>query len=302
MASLTGYQDRPLLGIFYRAAAMACFAATFALVKHLGDEGVHLIETLFYRYLIGCVLLGGYALLTSGPSVLKTDRLGAHFYRAIIGMFAMGLNFGAVLLLPLAEAATLGFMLPLVSTILSVIILKEVVGLHRWSAIAIGFIGILIAVRPGAGGFALDGTLVGLAGTCAAAYTSILVRDLARTETTSTIVFYYMMLATPVLGLLMVVYASGHSLEIFGYIALMGLLGTLGMVAMSESLRLASVAVGAPLDYTYFIFAAAFGYFIWGDWPALSVWLGLPLIVGSGRYVAYREHQRREGAAKLQQV
>jgi len=306
MAQSRQHQDRPLLGLTYRLIAIFGGATLLMLVKYLGERDVHLVEILFYRYLIAAITVGGFVLTQTGLSALKTEKIGLHILRAMIGIMAMALNFWAVMLLPMAEAATLGFTMPLIATVLSVLILGEVVGIRRWSAVIIGFLGVIIAISPwsmsgsmsgdlsGQHAFPFFGTMVALAAAATAAMSVIMVRKLAKTESTHAIVLYYVGMATPILAISMFWFGSSHSLEIMGLVVLVGILGTLVMWMYSESVRLATIAVLAPIDYLNFIFSAVYGYIIWNHWPAPSLWLGLPLIIWAGIYIARREHKRRK--------
>lgn len=297
MSDQTLHADKPVLALVIRLFSILAIAVIFAIVKYLNENGVHVVESLFYRYLLGAIFIGGWMIIRYGPSSFKTNRLSLHFVRALVGMVAMGLNFTTVTVLPLAEAATISFAIPLISTVLSVFILSEIVGMRRWVAIIIGFVGVLIAVQPGQNVIPLNGVLFGLGGALAASYTMILVRKLATTETATTIVFYYMILATPVLGCAMFWFGKWHSAEIFGLLLFLGVLGVFAMWGLSESLRLANVAVVMPMDYTNLIFSTILGVYIWERWPAQSVWFGVPLIIGSGIYIGYRERKRKRELA-----
>lgn len=302
MAEPTLHADKPFLALTLRLFSVLAIAVILALVKYLNENGVHVVETLFYRFLFGAIFIGGWMLVRYGPSSLKTERIGLHFLRATVGVVSMGLNFTAVTILPLAEAATIGFAIPLISTVLSVFILSEIVGVRRWVAIAIGFLGVVIAVQPGQNVIPLDGVLYGLGGALAASYTMILVRQLAKTETTTTIVFYYMILATPVLACAMLWFGQWHRVEIFGWLFFLGILGVFSMWGLSESLRLANVAVVLPMDYSNLIFSTILGVWIWERWPAQSIWFGVPLIIGSSIYIGYRERLRKRALAQADPV
>lgn len=289
MAEFAKHHDSPLLGMGFRLLAVFFVASTFASVKHVTGKGVHIIEPIFYRYLFGCLFMGGYVLFKTGWDTLKTNRLSSHFFRAMAGLFTLSMNFWSYTLMPLAEASFISFAAPLISTILSVVILSEFVGIRRWTAVLIGFTGILIAIRPDGSDFTTLGVVVGLLAATGAAYVTILMRDLSKTESTSTILIYSMILVMPVLGVLMWIYGSVHGWEIYAWLLLIGVLGTLATATFTESLRHASVALAAPVDYAIFVFSAGFGFFLWDELPPITVWFGLPFIVGPGVYLVLRE-------------
>lgn len=268
----------------------------FAIVKYVTEHGVHVVETLFYRYLVGAFAIAGWIVYRNGRSIVQTQRPFGHALRAILGMGAMGLNFWSITLLPLSEATLLLFVAPLVSTVLSVLILSEVIKLRRWIAVVVGFLGVAIALQPGTEGFNLFGVAVALVGAVFTGTVTITIRSLSKTESNSTILFFYYAIALPILGVAMLFYGQVHSLEIMGMLALLGIFGTIGMVAMTDSLRYAPIAVLMPVDYFNLVFAAGFGYLFWDTIPAMSIWLGFPLIVGSGVFIAWREARLKSKA------
>jgi drug/metabolite transporter (DMT)-like permease len=268
----------------------------FMLVKLADEQGIHIVESLFYRYLIGAVFIS-ISLRSRKPlSELKSQRMGKQVLRAFVGMLAMGFNFWAYTLLPLADASIFSFTIPIISTILSIFLLSEKVGLHRWAAILLGFAGVLIAVQPGQGAIPLFGASIAIIGAAASAYTAILVRQLSTTDDTSTILLYYYSLALPVLGVAMFFFGSWPTLETLPYLIAIGVTGLIGMFAYSEALRYASFAVIAPADYSKLIFSTLLGYLIWEHWPAETIWLGIPFIIASGVYIGIRERTVRKEA------
>lgn len=293
MADVRGLQDRPLLGMACRVLAMAVLATMAMLIKLVGERGVHVFEIVFYRYLIGAIIMFGWMFARGELKSLKSERMPLHAVRSIIGMFAMALNFWTVMLLPLAEAAVLSFAVPLLSTALSVVVLSEVVGIRRWSAVAIGFIGVLISVQPGQSDLPIVGIASGLLGALGSSLAIVLVRKLSTTESSSATVFFYMAMAMPVMAMTLPFVGQVHDPETFALVLLLCAIGTIGLFINTESLRLANVAVLAPMDYTWLIFAAFYGYVIFNDWPDSSLWLGLPFIVGAGVYIAVRQRHRK---------
>lgn len=291
MPEINARIDRPLLGVSMRLLAVMFMATMFMLVKYLGERDVHLVEMVFYRFLFAALFIGAWVVFKSGLSSVKTENIRGHAQRAFFGMCGMCLNFLGVMMLPLPEAATVGFTVPFIATVLSVLILSEYVGVRRWLAVCIGFIGIIIALQPGQSDIPLAGALVAFAGAIVTAYVIIIVRRLSFTESSQTIVFYFSVMALPVFAVAMIWFGKMHSLEVFGLLALMGLFGLFGQLALSESLRHANVAVIMPVDYCKLIFASFYGYFIWDYVPQASLWFGLPLIIGSGLYIALRERK-----------
>lgn len=273
-----------------RLAAVAVLATLTMMVKYTVDAGVAFPEVLFWRQLLTVPMLLGWLALHHQTSRLRTQRLPAHFRRALLGAAGMGFTFGAPVLLPLAEATTLGFTTPLFAVVFSALLLKEAVGPYRWAAVAIGFAGVLVIARPD-GHLPLFGSLVGLGSGLMVALISIQIRDLTRTDEPLSIVFWFAALSTPLLALFLPFYASAHTFEQWGLLAVIGVLGCVGQLLLTASLRYGQVATVIVMDYSALGWACFYGWAIWGDVPADTTWLGAPLILLAGLIIVWREHR-----------
>jgi drug/metabolite transporter (DMT)-like permease len=284
--------DQNLSGIGYRLASVAALSTMGALIKLAEMRGASLAELLFFRQsmAVPVVLLATH----SGPGLasLKTRRFLAHVTRTMIGLASMVFMFGTLLILPLAEATTMQFTAPLFATVLGALALREPTGLHRWAAVVLGFIGILVVTQPGSGHIPLLGATTGLIAASLAATVSILLRRLGQTEPATTIVFYFSLLSVPVLLPFLIFYVKPHDAFTWATLVGVGLFGGLGQIAMTRSLTLAPVAVVVPMDYSGLIWATLFGYVLFGALPSVSTWLGAPIIIASGLYIVWREHRR----------
>lgn len=292
---------RTLAGIGLRVAAMACMAGLFALVKWTSGRGVPVFEVLFFRNAFAFIPIAIYILRTTGFSVLRTTRPGAHAVRAMIGLTGMTGGFLAVSRLPLTEATALSFSAPLFMTALSAPILKEPVGAHRWAAVAVGFVGVLVMIRPDPARLADAGVIFGLVGALGAAGAMITIREIGRTEPGPRIVFYFT-LAGALAGLASLPFGwVVPDLATLGALVLMGLLGGVGQLLLTESLRIAPVAVVAPFDYTQLVWASLIAFFVWTEVPQASTLLGAAIVAASGLYILYRETRasRRRGPPTL---
>lgn len=283
--------QRPLYALGLRLLAIASLATMGALIKLASMHGVQLAETLFFRQLFAVPIV--LAVVLSGPGLasLRTARAGRHVTRTIFGLIGMVANFGAVILLPLAEATTLQFTVPIFATILSALLLKEVAGLHRWSAVLIGFVGVLLVVQPGNGHFPMGAAAVGLFAAFMVALISIQIRELGRTESPTTTVFWFSVLSVPVLGLAYPFFAQSHDATAWALLAGIGLIGGVGQMALTSALRWAPVSTVVPMDYSSLIWATLYGWLLFGVLPTTSTWLGAPLIIASGLYIVWREHK-----------
>ncbi len=290
-------QQRPLAGILLRLVTAVLLAVMFALVKLAGQRGVTVIESLFYRQIGSALCATGLVLAGPGLASLRTRRVGAHIGRMALGLTAMGMNFLSFLLLPLAEATAIGFTVPIFSTILAALLLREATGRWRWGAVAAGFVGVLLIVSPGAGGVPLTGALVALVAAGLTAAVTIVIRRLGATERASTTVFWFAASSLLPLGLLMLHFGKAHEPSTFAILGLMALAGGLAQLTLTASLRLAPVALVMPMDYTSLIWATLLGIWLFAELPSSSVWIGAPVIVASGLVIVWREHHLARRAA-----
>jgi drug/metabolite transporter (DMT)-like permease len=287
-------RPRPLLALFVRLLAAFALATMGMLVKLAGERGAHLIELIFWRQLLTAVLLGTGMALTGRLAMVRTQRLPAHARRAASGMFGMIFTYGAVLLLPLAEATTLGFTAPVFAVLIAIVVLRERIGPYRWGAVAMGFAGVLVVMQPFGGleqGVTLAGIAVGLVAPFMVALISFQLQDLNTTENPWSIVFWFAVLTTPVAALALPFVWAGHDPLTWALIMAMGLVGGGAQMLLTTSLRFGSAAVILLMDYTALLWASFYGYFIFDRAAPASLWLGAPLIIGAGLLIAWRERQ-----------
>lgn len=289
---MTAPAPNVMLGIAYRIAAMACMALLSALVKFTGARGIPVFEIILFRNLFAFVPLGLYIWRTTGFSVLKTRRPFGHLTRACVGLVGMVCGFSAVQHLPLTEATALQFTSPLFMTALSAMLLSEKVGRHRWAAVFVGFIGVLIMARPVPGEMNVPGVTLGILSALGAAGAMVAIRQISDTEKGATIVFYFT-LGGVVLG------AAGSMFnwvtpdpETLGLLVLAGLIGGVGQLFLTEALRQAPIGVIAPFDYTQLVWATGLGLVIWGELPHPLTLVGAVIVAGSGVYILHRELRR----------
>jgi len=221
-------------------------------------------------------------------NAMRSARPGAHAFRCAVGVFGMALNFYALTVLPLADVVAIGFTVPMFSTALSIPLLGEKVGVRRWSAVVVGFLGVLLIVRPGFGGSSAL-TLIPLAGAMFNAVSLIWVRKLTATERSETIVFYFMLTSAVIGGALLPLHWSPPTVSDLALLVLMGLLGGIAQVMHTTAFRNAPVAVLAPFEYTAMLWAVIAGYLVWGNLPTWWTGAGTGLIVASGLYILHRE-------------
>jgi len=228
----------------------------------------------------------------AGPGLgsLRTSRFKGHLARSMVGLIGMVFTFGAVLLLPLAEATTFQFTVPIFATLLGALVLGEKTGIQRWSAVLIGFVGVLIVVRPGASDMSLLGAGVGLLAALFVAIVAILLRQL-RDEPAGTTVFYFSTLTLPFIAIPYAFQIQGHDWGTWAILGSIGLVGGFGQIALTGASRLAPVAAVVPMDYSGLIWATVYGWLIFGVLPASTTWMGAPIIIASGLFIVWREQR-----------
>lgn len=284
-------------GIALRLLAMASLSLMFVLVKLIAESGIHILESLFWRQALVIPIVFAWALSHGGARSLKTHRLGAHARRAMMGLVGMACNFGGMIFLPMAEATTINLSVPIFAVIFAALLLREPTGWQRWSAVIVGFLGVLAVLNPAAnftGGFSGEhgiGTLIALSGAIMTALITIAVRDLGRTENATTIVFWFSLLSMLPLGIALPFVITPH--DGYEWLLLLGLgfSGAVVQMSLTGALRLAPVAVVIPMDYSALLWSIACGWWFFGTLPADTTWIGAPLIIVSGLFIAWREHR-----------
>jgi drug/metabolite transporter (DMT)-like permease len=280
-------------GIALRLIAMLALALMFVLVKLVAQRGIHLVENLFWRQAFALPFVIGWAMTQGGLAMVRTQRIGAHARRAAMGLGGMTMNFGGMILLPMAEATAISLSVPIFAVIFAALLLGEPTGRARWSAVAIGFVGVLLVVQPGGGDFAgshLTGAIVALGGAIMTALITIAIRDLGRTESTVSIVFWFSLLSMIPLGIALPFVWKPHSAEEWGLLVLLGLSGAVLQMCLTGALRLAPVSVVIPMDYSSLLWSIVAGWWFFDTLPAPSTWVGAPIIIASGLFIAWREH------------
>ena len=283
-------------GILLRALSALSFSLSFGLMKWAATiEPVAASEMVFYRALFGLpVVLLWIASQRSGLEAIKTRRPFVHLWRCALGVSGIFLIFEGIKHLALADATTIGFTAPIFATLLSIVLLKEKVGLHRWIAILIGFIGVLVVVRPGASGAPpLVGLLFSLSGAFVAASVTVTLRQLGKTESATSIVFWFFVACTVAGGTMALFNGHPHTLGVMAILAGGGLAGGVAQMLMTTSLRHAPVSTLAPLDYLQMVGAVLLGWLLMSDIPTVATLAGAALIAVSGLYTAWRERVRR---------
>lgn len=285
------HHHRPLLAAGLRLVAIFATMIMFAGIKYASQRGVNLVELAFYRQFFALPIVMTAVILGPGLASLKTQRIGAHINRTVVGQTSMLCAIIGITHLPLAMSTSVGFTTPIFATLFSALVLREATGWHRWAAVLTGFGGVLIIANPTAHGSspALWVT-ASLMGALLGAVVAILLRQMSRSEPTMSVVFWFTVLGIPPLGLAMIFYAQPHDMNTWALLLGMGTVGGLAQYLLTAALRYGSVSLVLPMDYSSLLWAAVFGWLFWNHWPDFRTWVGAAFIVGSGLYIVWREH------------
>jgi len=264
------------------------FALMDASVKWLGAT-YPTTQIMFFRCTVALVPVLVIILMRGGMSILRTDQKKLHLLRSVLGIGAMGFAFYAFSLMPLAEAISILHTAPLFMTALSVVLLREAVGIRRWSAIILGFIGMLLVVRPGADMLA-SGSLYMLTAAFLIGCTTIVIRHLGKIDDPVCITFYFT--ATGVIVSTIGVFIQGWQqppLLDFVLLGMVGLLGGMAQYLMTLSYQRLAVGIVAPLKYLSIVFGGGIAFLVWREVPDLQSVFGICIIILSGLYTLHRE-------------
>jgi len=280
--------ERPLEGITYMLLGIAAFSATDGLSKWM-VMAAPVFEIVAIRNSFTLLLILPAVIRAGGLSALATRRGWAHATRAGLSIVALLTFFEALRYLPLATCIAIGFASPLFMTVASVLLLREHVGPHRWTAIAAGFVGVVIIAWPDGGGFISWPAALMLLSSLCFALGMISVRWLARTESDVAMLVYQNagMLTAGAIGLPFV-WQPPTAVDL-AVIGAMAVSLAIGQVFTIRAFRAASVGVVAPFEYTELLWTALIGYVVWNELPTAHVWAGAAVVVASGLYIIWRE-------------
>jgi len=286
-AALPGTNTLPRAMVLMLLSSM-CFVAMHGVVGRITQE-LHPFEAAFFRNLFGLLVLMP-VLAKSRFTALRTTKLGLHGIRGLANGTSMLLFFTGLSITPLAEVTALSYAAPLFATIGAVLVLGEKIRLRRLIALGVGFVGMLIVLRPGSQALGL-GPLLILASTVLWAVSMIDIKILARTDSSLTIATYMLVFILPISFIAALFHWQTPTLHQLIWLFALGALGSGGQLLFTEAMRLADTSILMPLDFTKLIFASLLGFFAFGQVPDLWTWVGGSIIFASTLYISYREHQ-----------
>ena len=303
-----------MVGAASATAAVFCFSINDMAIKFLSG-GYALHQVVLIRSVIGmAVMLAILMPLAGGPGALRTRRLGMHLLRACCVVFANMTFFLGLAALPLAEGVALFFVSPLIITLFSVVFLGETVGPRRWASIAVGFVGVLVVLRPGTDLFQ-PAALLPIFAAVGYAALHMLTRFIGKTESALAMSFYIQLSFIAISSALGLFMGDGRfagsgdaSLDFlfrawtmplgwdWPILALVGTASAFGGVFISQAYRVAEAAVVAPFEYLAMPLAVLWGLLVFGEWPDGVALAGIALIVASGLFMVWRDARVRRQA------
>ncbi len=284
------HRDRIALGM---AAAVASFFMlnTMNVFAKLLSPSHSVIEVAFYRNAIAAFPFVVWIFLLGRRDLLKINsRPDAIVVRSVVGTISLVATFRAFNFLPMADAQALFFMSSLFLPVMGWLFLKERVGAHRWSAVLIGFLGMLVIVRP-TGAVNMTGVTFALSAALMHASLGTILRVLGRTERPETVTFYFLVIGTGMTGLAMPFVATVPQLNEIPLFIGAGISGAFAQIFLSVAFKYTPVALVTIFNYTGIVWATGYGWFIWGDWPGPPVWIGASIIVASSLFIVWRENR-----------
>ena len=264
-------------------------------VKYLSND-LNPYMICFYRTLFGLALIFPFV-IKNRFIALKSKNFKLQFTRGMVNVISMLCWFTALSILPLEKATALGFTTPLFTTVLAVIILHEVIKIHRTAALFLGLIGILVIIRPGY--IPLEyGTLLMLIASLSFSFVQIFVKQLSDIDSNITIIFYHLAFMAPVFFVIALFNWEPITLNQIYIFIIIGITGLLAHWCMNQSLKMSEATFVMPLQFTKLLWASIISVIIFSEKPDFWTWVGGTIIFISVIYITYRESFKKKGSTK----
>lgn len=257
-------------------------------VRYVGPE-LPTIEIVFLRAIFTLIATAPFV-FRPGKVAWRTNHLSLQMLRGVVGVGSMWMWYYALANIPLADAGVLSFTTPIFITIGAALYFREPVGLVRGGAVVIGLIGAVVVLKPG---YAVVSTaaIAAVVSSILWALSLLMAKDLARYDSTITISFYQPLLVAPIAALAAIPVWVMPSGPVWLVLMAMGVVAALGNFAFVQALRMTDASTLMPADYVRLLWMVMWGFFVFGEIPGWSTWLGAALIVGSTFYVTWRQTQ-----------
>ena len=284
-------------GIVYMLIGIALLSFMDATVKLLVTDGISPIQVIALRTVIILPLIYVVFRLRGEHQHIKPVRWGWHVLRGSVGFLAPFCFFLGLRYLPLSDVVVMFFSATLIITMMSALFLKEQVGKHRWLAVVIGFVGVIIAMQPQGDGMLL-GYVLALIASFAYAFIFITGSMLSKTETVVSLVFSFHAVVGAYGLVLLPLFWSAITATQIGLIATVAVLAASGHFCITTAFAKAEASVIAPFEYSALIWAVLFDLLFWQHIPVFTTWVGALIIIGSNLYILYRERVHQKQTAK----
>jgi drug/metabolite transporter (DMT)-like permease len=277
-----------LRGIAWMVLSTLFFACMHGAVRHV-SAAVHPFEIAFFRNLFGLLVIAPW-LMRLGLAPLRTTRIATHGVRAALNVMAMLMFFMALSLAPLTDVTALAFTAPIFASLLAMVLMGELVGWRRWSAIGFGFAGVLVVLRPGLGEIG-GGEVLALVAAAVWGGVLVIIKDLGRTDTSVTITAYMSLLMTPLALVPALFVWQWPDWQSLAWLVAIGILGNLGQLTTAQALREGDTSVVMPFDFGKLVWITVIAYLAFAEVPSPFAWLGGGMILASAVYIAVRERR-----------
>ncbi len=282
---------KPIIGIGLMLLAMAVLPFIDVIAKHLGRQGVPVLQIVWARLFFGAIITLPFALKLAGPRGLLPNMPAMHFTRALLLVSATALFFSALHYLSIADTLSIFFVQPLIVTMLSPLVLNEKVGLNRWIAVAIGFLGTLVIIRPGLqelnpGVFLALGAGLSLAGYM------LLTRRIAGSAPAMVTTFYTSLMGALIMCVVVIFVWQPVSAAHWAYFVLLAVIANGGHYLVVKAYDHAEASLLAPLAYTEMVMATLAGWYIFNELPDFWTFAGVGILIACAIYISVGERNR----------
>jgi drug/metabolite transporter (DMT)-like permease len=278
-----------LKGALFLMQASILFSVMVLIIKLLGQH-LHITQILFIRQL-GMIVMVMPAIMGHFPGSLKSNSPGLQMSRIGLAVISMLFSFSAVIHLPLADATAISFAKSFFITIFAVIFLKEMVGVYRWSAVAIGFVGVMIMLQPGTAQFSIY-SIAALIGAAGAAAIMIILRVLSQKDSVDTIMTWSALGVGLAMAIPGIYYWQPLATFEWGLLAILVVVTYFGQRCNIFAFKHGEASLLASLDYVRLLWAALLGYLVFEDFPGVPTWVGASIVISAAIFVIYRETRR----------
>lgn len=282
----------PKQGILYMILMTGCVVSMDALAKLLSSE-MPLLMVVWGRFLFNFIFTALFFLRDGHRNQVRTRKFNLQILRSLLGLGATFAFWGALVFLPLADCVAIAFVSPLLVTALSVPLLGEKVGAHRWVVVIIGFIGVIFIIRPGMGIVHWAAVLPLVTALFWANY-QITTRILSRFDRALTTLFYTASGGLFFTTLMVWSVWVTPTFKQWGILSGLGFLGTMGHYLLIRAYENAPASLLAPFGYTSIIWSILLGFVLFGDFPDLLTMVGIVIVISSGLYIMHRERRLKK--------